>query len=151
MPDKITKEQRSKNMSAIRSVSKIESEFSRALWNKGVRFRRNVRKLFGNPDISIQKYKVVIFIDSCFWHKCPIHFTRPKSNQEFWDAKITRNVKRDHEVTTFYKNNGWHIKRIWEHEVRKNFDNSVEETFKFIQHAKDAEKRPGSRTAAQSE
>ncbi len=106
MLDEISREQRSKNMVAIRSVSKIESIFSKALWNRGIRFRRNVRKLFGNPDIAIQKYKIVIFIDSCFWNGCPYHFTRPKSNQEFWDKKIQRNIKRDQEVTQYYKEKG---------------------------------------------
>ncbi|MCJ8007278.1 very short patch repair endonuclease [Lederbergia wuyishanensis] len=136
MPDKITKEQRSKNMAAIRSVSKIESLFSKALWANGIRFRRNVRKLFGNPDIAIQKYKIVIFIDSCFWHACPIHFTRPKSNQEYWDQKILRNIKRDREVTKYYQENGWHIKRIWEHSIRKEFENTVKETVLFIHKSK---------------
>ncbi|MBS4196450.1 very short patch repair endonuclease [Lederbergia citri] len=136
MPDKITREQRSKNMAAIRSVSKIESLFSKALWANGIRFRRNVRKLFGNPDIAIQKYKIVIFIDSCFWHACPIHFTRPKSNQEYWDKKILRNIERDREVTKYYQENGWHIKRIWEHSIRKEFENTVKETVFFIHKSK---------------
>lgn len=134
--DKITKEQRSRNMAAIRSISKIESIFSKALWNQGIRFRRNVKKLFGNPDIAIQKYKIVIFIDSCFWHACPYHFTRPKSNQEFWDYKIQRNIERDEEVTKFYKDNGWHIKRIWEHNIKNDFEETVNGTAKFINEIK---------------
>lgn len=65
MPDTHTKEQRIKNMKAIKSQSTLENKVSKALWKKGYRFRKNT-KLFGKPDISIQKYKVVIFIDSCF-------------------------------------------------------------------------------------
>lgn len=132
MTDKITKEQRSRNMAAIRSISKIESIFSKALWSQGIRFRRNVKKLFGNPDIAIQKYKIVIFIDSCFWHACPYHFTRPKSNQDFWDNKIHRNIERDKEVTEYYKDKGWNIKRIWEHSIKNNFTETLNETVEFI-------------------
>ena len=136
MADRITKEQRRKNMAAIRSVSKLETQFSKALWKKGIRYRRNVRKLFGSPDISIEKYKVVIFIDSCFWHKCPLHFTRPKSNQEFWDKKISRNVERDKEVTNYYEENDWNIIRFWEHEVRKDFEATVSKAVEFINNAR---------------
>lgn len=85
MADKITKDQRRKNMQAIESQSQLANAVSKALWKKGFRFRKNVRSLYGNPDIAIQKYKIVIFIDPCFWHGCPIYGTRPKTNQEFWD------------------------------------------------------------------
>lgn len=83
MTDRITKEQRSQVMKSIKGQSLLENEVSKALWHKGVRFRKNVRSLFGNPDISIKKYKIVIFIDSCFWHACPIHGNTPKSNTDF--------------------------------------------------------------------
>ncbi|WP_438297394.1 very short patch repair endonuclease [Sporosarcina sp. FA15] len=112
LADIISKEQRSKNMSAIKSQSKLENLFTKAIWKKGVRFRKNVRKLYGNPDVSIQKYKIVIFIDSCFWHACPIHFKMPKSNQEYWDKKLARNIERDLEVTAYYTENNWYVKRI---------------------------------------
>lgn len=132
----MSKEQRSKTMGAIRAKSKLENLFASALWRRGVRFRRNVRKLRGTPDIAIQKYKVVIFIDSCFWHVCPTHFKRPQSNQEFWDSKFARNVERDKEVTEYYESRGWNIKRIWEHEIREDFYQTVEETIAFIQFSK---------------
>lgn len=73
MPDIMTPEQRRKTMSSIRAVSKLESIVASELWKKGYRFRRNTRKMMGTPDISIKKYKIVIFIDFCFWHQCPIH------------------------------------------------------------------------------
>ena len=91
MTDRITKEQRSLVMSAIRAKSKLENIVSRALWKQGVRFRKNVKYLFGTTDIAIKKYKVVIFVDSCFWHYCPKHGNIPKSNVEFWEKKLTRN------------------------------------------------------------
>ena len=83
MTDKITLEQRRKNMQAIKSKSKLEDLVARELWKRGIRYRRNVKTLFGKPDIAIQKYRVVIFIDSCFWHSCPVHGNIPKSNVEY--------------------------------------------------------------------
>lgn len=135
MADRMTKEQRSKTMGAIRAQSKLENFFSKALWRRGLRFRKNVRKLCGTPDIAIQKYKVVIFIDSCFWHGCPLHFKRPKTNQEFWDAKISRNKERDKEVDTYYTEMGWNVLRIWEHEIRRNLDETVDSTLEFVNSA----------------
>lgn len=132
MADSISKEQRSKNMKAIRSQSELENLFTKHLWSKGLRFRKNVRKLKGKPDIAIQKYKIVIFIDSCFWHGCPLHFKRPKSNQEFWDNKISRNRERDKEVNEYYIQRGWNLRRVWEHEIKKNLEATIDETIKFI-------------------
>jgi DNA mismatch endonuclease (patch repair protein) len=132
MADKISKEARSKNMAAIKSVSKLEDRISKALWRKGLRFRRNTKDLFGKPDFSIKKYKVVIFIDSCFWHRCPIHGNMPKTNQEFWEKKLNRNVERDKEVTRYYENKDWRILRLWEHEFKEDFEGAVESIFKFI-------------------
>lgn len=137
MADTITKEQRRKNMQAIRSQSKLENKVSRRLWNKGCRFRKNDRTLFGKPDISIKKYKVVIFIDSCFWHSCEIHGNRPKSNQDYWNKKLARNKKRDLEVTAYYKEKGWFIKRIWEHQVKEDLEKTADELAHFIQKAKE--------------
>ncbi|MCS3486073.1 DNA mismatch endonuclease Vsr [Bacillus sp. JUb11] len=70
-------------MQAIKSVSKLEDKITKQLWSKSIRFRRNVKDLKGKPDIAIKKYKVVIFIDSYFWHACPIHGNIPKSNMDY--------------------------------------------------------------------
>ncbi|RFU65109.1 very short patch repair endonuclease [Peribacillus glennii] len=131
MADKITKEQRSKNMQAIKSQSKLENKVTKALWHKGFRFRKNA-KLFGKPDISIQKYKIVIFIDSCFWHCCPLHGNIPKSNTDFWTKKLARNKTRDVEVNDYYIKKGWKILRIWEHEFKQNFSLAVETIADYI-------------------
>ena len=128
----MTPEQRRKNMQAIKSISKLEGIVSREIWNKGYRFRRNTKGLFGNPDISIKKYKLVIFIDSCFWHQCPIHGNMPKTNVDFWDRKLSRNVERDEEVNDYYERKGWHIKRIWEHEVKNDLEKVIDELIAFI-------------------
>ncbi|GAM12155.1 MULTISPECIES: very short patch repair endonuclease [Mesobacillus] len=132
-------QQRSKIMSSIKAVSKLESLVTQELWKKGLRFRRNVRGMVGTPDIAIKKYKVVIFIDSCFWHFCPIHGKMPKSNIDFWKKKLERNQERDKEHTQFYLQKGWHILRIWEHEIRQDFDKTIEKIATFIEDAKSVE------------
>lgn len=132
-----TKEQRSKNMKAIRSKNtKMEVLASKYLWNNGIRFRKNVKDLFGKPDIAIKKYKVVIFLDSCFWHKCPEHFIKPSTNIKFWEDKIAANVARDIKVNEYYKNRGWHVLRIWEHEIKKDFENTMQKILNFIEKSK---------------
>ena len=135
MADNLTKEQRHKNMTNIRSTNtRIEKDVTKALWNLGYRFRKNVKTLPGKPDIAIQKYKIVIFLDSCFCHKCPEHFKKPKSNLEYWEPKIKRNIERDAEINQYYKDNNWHILRIWEHEIKKtNFQNTIEKIKNFIE------------------
>jgi DNA mismatch endonuclease, patch repair protein len=136
MADVMTKEQRRKNMKAIKSVSKLESVLSTELWKKGFRFRRNSKTLFGKPDISIKKYKIVIFIDSCFWHQCPIHGNMPKTNTKFWKKKLKRNIERDKEVNHYYIEKGWHLKRVWEHEIKENLDDVVKNLSRVILEAK---------------
>jgi DNA mismatch endonuclease, patch repair protein len=138
MPKKLeTTEQRRKNMSAIRAThSKLENSITQALWLKGFRFRKNVKNLFGKPDIAIKKYRVVIFIDSCFWHACPLHGNIPNNNQDFWVPKLERNKQRDNEVTQHYLQKKWNILRIWEHEIRRDFDASIQKIINFINNAK---------------
>lgn len=134
--DTVSKEQRRKNMQAIRSQSQLENLVTKELWKRGVRFRKNVKSLFGKPDIAIQKYKIAIFIDSCFWHACPIHGNRPKSNQEYWDAKLARNKKRDSDVNQYYVERGWSVKRIWEHEIKEDLEKAIDDIIRFITNAK---------------
>lgn len=137
MTDNHTVSQRRKNMQAIKSISKLEEIVAKELWRSGIRYRRNVKTLFGKPDISIKKYKIVIFIDSCFWHCCPIHGNMPKSNLDYWENKLSRNKKRDEEVTSYYIDQGWHILRIWEHEVKKEFDLTIQKIIREICNAKE--------------
>ena len=101
-------------MSKIRSVNTIPERTLKSKF-KGIKYQP---KLFGRPDFADLKNKKVIFIDGCFWHKCPKHFTEPKSNKVYWKNKMKRNVLRDKEVNLAYKNSGWKIIRIWEHELR---------------------------------
>ncbi|GGF17903.1 hypothetical protein GCM10010954_15840 [Halobacillus andaensis] len=136
MTDNLTKSQRIKNMKAIKSRSKLEDNITKALWRRGIRFRKNNSKLIGKPDISIKTYKIVIFVDSCFFHCCPKHGNTPKSNQDYWLKKLERNKKRDKEVSNHYKNNDWNILRVWEHEFKENFEQAVGKIEKFIMDSK---------------
>lgn len=137
MSDNLSSEHRKKNMRAIRSVSKLEDKVSKELWARGLRFRRNVSKLLGKPDIVIQKHKIVIFIDSCFWHVCPLHANTPKTNNDYWSSKLERNKIRDIQVTEHYLTHGWNILRIWEHDLKKsNFDRTIVRIINFIEEIK---------------
>ncbi|WP_079914813.1 very short patch repair endonuclease [Paenibacillus sp. 32352] len=140
MSDIVSKEQRSRMMSNIRSVSRLEDRVSQEIWHAGVRYRRNDKSLFGKPDFSIKKYKLVIFIDSCFWHGCPLHANIPKTNREFWQQKLERNMERDLDVTVHYQSRKWNILRIWEHDLKNNFRGTMDLIVKFIEEFK--AKRP---------
>lgn len=105
-------------MSKVRNKdSKIEVEFRKKLWAAGYRYRKNATNYFGKPDITLPKYKTVIFIDSCFWHGCKKHGSIPATRKTFWTRKIDRNKARDKEVSKHYKKDNWKIIRVWEHDL----------------------------------
>ena len=109
------------NMSRIRSTnSKPEEIVRKYLFSKGFRYRKNVKKLPGCPDIVLPKYKTVIFVKGCFWHKhdCP-RFVWPSSNQDYWIPKIQRNIERDRLNAAELQKKGWHIITVWECELKK--------------------------------
>ena len=121
MADNHSKEVRSMNMSHIRSTnSKPEEIVRKYLFSKGFRYRKNVKKLPGCPDIVLPKYKTVIFVNGCFWHKhdCP-RFVWPSSHQEYWKPKILRNVERDKNICRELSSMGWNVITIWECELKK--------------------------------
>ncbi|WP_285827655.1 very short patch repair endonuclease [Bacteroides acidifaciens] len=121
MTDIKTKEERSRNMAAIKGKdTKPEMIVRKYLFSRGLRFRVQVRKLPGNPDIVLPKYKTVIFVNGCFWHGhegCR-YFRLPKSNIEFWEEKIERNVARDVRNEAELKALGWRVVRVWECEIK---------------------------------
>lgn len=122
MADNHTKEQRSYNMSKIRSTNSApEEKVRKYLFSKGFRYRKNVKSLPGCPDIVLPKYKTVIFVNGCFWHKhdCP-RFVWPSSNKEYWEPKIRRNVERDKINIELLQKEGWRVLVVWECELKKN-------------------------------
>lgn len=123
-----TKEQISYNMQKVRSKdSEIELLLRKALWNKGYRYRKNVKNVFGHPDIAFISKKVAIFIDSEFWHGYDWDNRKHdfKSHQEFWIPKIERNIARDKEVTAFLINNGWVVIRFWGREIKNDLQKCI--------------------------
>ena len=110
-------------MAAIKGKdTKPEMIVRKYLFSRGLRFRVQVKKLPGNPDIVLPKYKTVIFVNGCFWHGhegCK-YFRLPKSNVEFWKEKIERNIERDRESMQALLDLGWKVIRIWECELRNN-------------------------------
>ncbi len=118
--DNLTPEDRYKAMAAVRATgSALERIMRRALEDRGLTgLEYNRTDLPGKPDIAHESTKIAVFIDSCFWHGCPLHLRRPASNTAYWTRKIRRNQKRDRTVTAALKKKGWRVFRIWEHSVR---------------------------------
>ncbi len=117
MTDVHTKTQRSYNMSRIRS-SKTKAELKLINFFRSLGFKYQPKNVYGKPDFANSREKIAIFVDGCFWHKCPKHFIKPKSNVKFWEEKIRKNIKRDREVNKKLREIGWKIIRIWEHELK---------------------------------
>ena len=109
-------------MAAIKGKdTKPEMIVRKYLFSRGLRFRVQVRKLPGNPAIVLPKYKTVIFVNGCFWHGhegCK-YFRLPKSNIEFWEQKIERNIARDTRNEAELKLLGWRVIRVWECDIKK--------------------------------
>ena len=137
--DKLNKEQRHRCMSAIKCKdTKPELLVRKFLFSRGFRYRLNHPRLPGHPDIVLHKYRTVIFVDGCFWHghqECK-YFVLPKTNVEFWSAKIERNRKRDVEEQRQLASMGWHCITIWECQlkprVRQQTLESLVYTLSFI-------------------
>jgi DNA mismatch endonuclease (patch repair protein) len=143
--DNLTPEQRHKCMSHIHSSNtKPEVFFRKALWKWGIRYRKNVKDLFGTPDIAIKKYKIVIFIDGDFWHGNDWkkkHFLSQEellsTYSDYWQKKIRRNIERDKKVKKYYKNIGWTILRFWTSETEKKLNECITKTIVTINKIKD--------------
>ena len=140
--DKLTPQQRHANMAAIRSKdTKPEMIVRRGLWKRGFRYRLNDSRLPGHPDLVLRKYRTCIFVNGCFWHGHGLHKVQdeklkvkneklafdlessecckiPKTNREFWVAKIRRNMERDREELRKLADMGWHCITVWECELK---------------------------------
>lgn len=130
MTDVLTPEQRRKNMQHIRSEdTKIEIILRKALWHKGYRYRKNLKKLPGKPDIVLTKYKIAIFCDSEFFHGKNWEVLKPRlekgNNGDFWVSKISRNLERDDEVNKTLLFMGWTVIRFWGDEIKRNTEGCV--------------------------
>lgn len=123
MSDKLTPEKRSWNMSRIKGKdTKIEVEVRSWLFSRGFRFRKNDKRYPGKPDIVLPKYKTVIFINGCFWHRhagCK-YATTPKTRTEFWLEKFERNARNDELHRQQLEDMGWKVITIWECQLKRD-------------------------------
>lgn len=123
--DVLTKEQRCKNMKAIKCKdTKIEIILRKALWKKGYRYRKNCKDVFGKPDIVFKKQKIAIFCDSKFWHGCDWENQKKRigTNSDFWIKKIEGNIKRDKIVNETLIPQGWKVLRFWDDDIKTNIN-----------------------------
>lgn len=121
--DNHTPEQRRRNMQAVKNKdSKIEVMLRKELWNRGLRYQKNLTKVYGKPDIVFIGKKVAVFCDSEFWHGYDWENKKNeiKSKREFWIPKIERNIQRDIEVTNKLQAEGWVVLRFWGNDIKKN-------------------------------
>lgn len=133
--DRHTPEQRSKNMSAVKSSgTSFEVALGKALWREGLRYRKNNKVVFGKPDFTFTKYKVAVFVDSEFFHGKDFETKKkPETNAEFWEKKISRNIERDKEVNEYLISQGWTVLRFWSNDVKKNLSECVSKVKSVIE------------------
>lgn len=130
MADNLTKEQRSKTMSRIRSKWTAQE---RKIHNhlKGNKIKHQMHPdIRGKPDIILKKTKTAVFLHGCFWHKCPKCYIKPKTNKKYWLPKIENNVKRDRKNNKILKQDDFKVIRIWEHEIKKDFNKIAKKLIK---------------------
>jgi len=131
-----TTKKRSELMSKIKSQNtKPEMKLRKALWNFGFRYRKNVKKLPGTPDIVYSKNKLVIFVDGEFWHGYNWIEKRQKirTNRDFWIPKIERNMQRDNQNNQKLYDAGWYVMRFWEHQIKKDFEEIINRIISYLQ------------------
>lgn len=130
MADKVSKEQRSKNMSKIKGKdTSLELKVRKYLYHHGFRYRKNVKELPGTPDIVLQKYRTVIFVNGCFWHhhhNCKLA-VYPKSKEDYWIKKINRNIENDMKNIRLLEQMDYKVITVWECEIRECFEYRMEE------------------------
>lgn len=131
--DNLTKEQRRKNMQNIRSTRTVaELIVMRELKRRKIYFSKHVKTLPGKPDIVFRKKKIVIFVDSDFWHGHKIRFVMPKTNLAYWKEKLKSNKKRDKKNNKELRNRGWKVIRIWEYDIKKNVSRCLQRVMKAL-------------------
>ncbi len=121
MPERLTPDQRSRNMSRVRNRNtEPELVVRRALHSMGYRFRLHRKDLPGSPDIVLPKYKTVVFVHGCFWHGHPgcKKASRPATNIDFWGRKLDRNLMRDKEAREELEKLGWIVLIVWQCELK---------------------------------
>lgn len=133
--DKLTPQKRSENMGKIRSVNtKPEVVVRKFLYSKGFRYRLHSSELPGKPDIVLPKYKAIVQINGCFWHKHECKFMRiPLSNSDYWENKLKRNSDRDARNNGLLVEQGWRVLIVWECAIKYASKESLKKTLEGIE------------------
>jgi DNA mismatch endonuclease (patch repair protein) len=128
MPDVFTRAKRSEVMSKIRGRGNCDTELALVMLLRlhGVTGWRRNWPLFGKPDFVFPAHRIAIFVDGCFWHCCPRHSNIPSGNRKFWKAKLTANKARDRRVNRTLRKMGWHLIRIWEHDLARRRERCIQ-------------------------
>jgi DNA mismatch endonuclease (patch repair protein) len=128
MADKLSKEKRGWNMSRIKSKdTKPELLIRKAIYKLGYRYRLHKKGMPGRPDVVINRIKTTVFVNGCFWHRhgdCS-EASRPKTNSEFWENKISKNVERDVKNYKILQSAGWKVIVIWECEISNEIEKNI--------------------------
>jgi DNA mismatch endonuclease, patch repair protein len=119
--DILTKEKRSALMARIKGRGNLSTEMRLISLMRALRIRgwRRNQRLPGRPDFVFRRERVAVFVDGCFWHGCPIHYTKPASSHDFWQEKVSANRRRDRRVDRKLRSEGWTVVRIWEHDLKR--------------------------------
>lgn len=133
MADIFSKEKRSEIMSKIRGKdTKVELAVFRELRSRGVYFQKYYRTSAGSPDIALPRKKIAIFIDGDFWHGYRFFKNKSRLPEKYWLGKIEDNMRRDRRNRAKLKRMGWKVMRVWEHEVIKDFDKTMDKIILFL-------------------
>ena len=131
--DNLTPAQRRRNMQNIRSTgTKPEVFIAKSLKLKKIYFSQNVKTIFGKPDFVFRKKRVIVFVDSDFWHGHPKRCRMPKSNKKYWNNKIKSNKERDRKVNKRLREQRWVVIRLWEHDIKTNLDGCIIKILKAL-------------------
>lgn len=140
-----------KIMSSIRGKdTKIEIRLRKALYEKGLRYRKNSKYVYGHPDISFKGLKIAVFCDSEFWHGKNFDKAKEKlsTNKDFWVAKIERNIARDREVDEKLRSQGYIVLRFWGEEIEKELDTCVNKILEAVETRKAEQEEKAKEKAA---
>ena len=126
--DKVDKKTRSGIMKKVRSTGNKSTEwrFRAKMMQAGLKGWKVRPKMEFSPDFVFEDRRVIVFIDGCFWHACPVCNKAPASNTEYWTKKFQRNIARDEKAAKELSENGWTVLRFWEHEVKSELDNCID-------------------------
>jgi DNA mismatch endonuclease (patch repair protein) len=149
--DCFSKEQRSALMGRVRQRdTKPEVLLRKALWARGLRYRKHKKVAGIRPDLLVAQHSTAIFVDGCFWHGCPTHYSEPASNSTFWKNKIATNTQRDQSNNRVLTENGWRVIRIWECEIEDDLNAVVERVANTIKrlepHPRDRSPKQGKKS-----